>query len=68
MSRFTEKYVRKASQWVKITRDNESRTFTFARGYAGHFQAHDIETLPFKWVANWREALERADRMMGIHV
>lgn len=64
MKRFTEKYVRTASQWVKITRDNENRTFTFARGYTNNFQAHDIQTLSFKWVANWSEANDRAESMI----
>lgn len=64
MKRFTEKYVRTAGQWVKITRDNENRTFTFARGYTNKFQAHDIQTLSFKWVANWSEANDRAESMI----
>lgn len=63
--RFTEKYVRTDSQWVKITRDNKSRTFTFARGYKGQFTASDIETLSFKWVANWSEAISRANTMVA---
>ena len=52
MTRFTERTIRASGQWVKITRDNESRTFTFARGYEGDFKAHEIETLTFKWVAD----------------
>lgn len=64
MKRFIEKYVRTVSQWVKITRDNEKRTFTFARGYTNKFQAHDIQTLSFKWVANWSEANDRAKSMI----
>lgn len=63
--RFTEKYVRSDSQWVKITRDNQSRTFTFARGYKNNFTASDIETLSFKWVSNWTEAINRANNMIG---
>ena len=63
--RFTEKYVRSDSQWVKITRDNQSRTFTFARGYKNNFTASDIETLSFKWVANWKEAVERAESKLA---
>lgn len=63
--RFTEKYVRSDSQWVKITRDNQNRTFTFARGYKNEFTAQDIETLTFKWVANWTEAINRANNMIG---
>ena len=64
MKRYTEKYVRRAGMWVKITRDNVDRTFFFARGYEGEYQAHDKQLLPFKWVANWDEALQYADRMI----
>lgn len=67
MTRFTEKTIRSESHWVKITRDNKERTFTFARGYAGDYKAHDIETLPFKWVANWTEATEKANRTIEIY-
>jgi len=63
--RFTEKYVRTDSQWVKITRDNKERTFTFARGYKGQVTARDIDTLSFKWVANWTEAIDRANTQMS---
>lgn len=63
MTRFTEKYVRTATRWVKITRDNAKRTFTFAQGYSNQFEAFQIETLTFKWVANWSEAIDRAERM-----
>jgi len=65
MKRFTEKYIRAANQWVKITRDNENRSFCFARGYADEYTAHDIQTLPFKWVANWTEAVAHAERMIN---
>jgi hypothetical protein len=65
MTRFTEKYVRTEGQWVKITRDNKIRSFTFARGYKNEFTAQEIETLPFKWVANWTEALDRASKMIA---
>ena len=64
MTRFTDKTVRSETQWVKITRDNKERSFTFARGDKGSFTAHQIETLTFKWVANWTEATERANRLM----
>lgn len=67
MTRFTEKTIRQASQWTKITRDNKDRTFTFARGYKGEFQANEIETLSFKWIANWSEAIDRANRSMEIY-
>ena len=66
MTRFTDKTVRSANQWVKITRDNAAREFTFARGYAGESQAHEIQTLSFKWVANWTEALDKAERTMAV--
>lgn len=65
MTRFTEKTIRAAGQWVKITRDNKDRTFTFARGYVGDAQAHEISTLSFKWVANWTEATDKANRTIA---
>ena len=67
MTRFTEKTVRAANQWVKISRDNTKQTYTFARGYVGQFTAHEIETLTFKWVANWAEALDRANRTLATY-
>jgi hypothetical protein len=63
--RFTEKTIRTDSQWVKITRDNQKRTFTFARGYKGEVTAQDIGTLSFKWVANWTEAIDHANNKMS---
>ena len=65
--RFTEKYVRTDSQWVKITRDNKSSTFTFARGYKGEFMANEIETLSFRWIPNWTEAMFRANQKLAIY-
>lgn len=64
-SRFTDRTIRNQSCWVKITRDNKERKFTFAKGYAGNYQAHQIETLPFKWVANWKEASDRANSLIN---
>jgi len=63
MTRWTDRTIRTDSKWVKITRDNKKRTFTFAKGYTGEFKAHDIEELSFKWIANWSEAVERANRL-----
>jgi len=63
-TRFIERTMRTDSHWVKITRDNKERTFTFAKGSAGNYQAHTLETLSFKWVANWTEAITRASGMM----
>lgn len=63
----TEKTIRTESQWVKITRNNKNCTFTFARGYKNQISAHDIETLSFKWVANWTEAFDRANRMIAAY-
>lgn len=65
MKRYTERTIRTSSQWVKITRDNESRIFTFARGYQGMVKAHDIETFSFKWIANWTEATDKAYRLIN---
>ena len=62
--RFTEKYVRTDSQWVKITRDNKKRSFTFARGYKGELSARDMSSLSFRWIANWKEAIDRANSLM----
>jgi hypothetical protein len=53
--------------WVKISRDNKERTFTFARGYKGQYQAHDVETYSFKWVANWSEATDKAQKMIATY-
>jgi hypothetical protein len=61
-TRFTEKTVRINEKWVKITRDNEGRTFTFAKGFQGQYQAYDVVTLSFKWVPNWQEAVWHAER------
>jgi hypothetical protein len=62
MTRYTDRTIRSSGQWVKITRDNKDRTFTFARGYEGQFQAIEIQTFSFKWVANWEEAQDKANR------
>lgn len=62
-ARFTDRTIRTTGQWVKITRDNKARTFTFAKGYKGDYQAVEISELPFKWVANWTEATEHAQRL-----
>jgi len=64
MTRFTDRTVRTESKWVKITRDNKERTFTFAKGYKDEYAAQEQETLSFKWVANWSEATDRANRLM----
>jgi hypothetical protein len=64
MTRFTEKTIRTEKMWVKITRDNEKRTFTFARGYTHNIQAHDIQMLNFKWISNWAEAIDKSKRMI----
>jgi hypothetical protein len=64
MAQFTDRTIRSDSQWVKVTRDNKNRTFTFARGYKSQHQAHDVETYSFKWVANWSEATDKAQRMI----
>lgn len=61
-ARFTEKMVRVNQKWVKITRDNAERTFTFAKGFDGQALAYDVVTLPFKWAPNWKEAVWHAER------
>jgi hypothetical protein len=64
MTRFTDRTVRTETKWVKITRDNKERTFTFAKGCKDEYTAQEQETLSFKWVANWSEATDRANRLM----
>ena len=63
----TEKYVRSDNQWVKITRNNKDRTFTFAHGWKGEFTAHNIETINFKWIANWSVAIDKANRTIATY-
>lgn len=67
MKRFTDHTIRTSGQWIKITRDNKNRTFTFARGYQGQYQASEIEVLSFKWVANWTEAKDKANRTIATY-
>jgi len=67
MTRFTDRTIRSDSQWVKISRDNKERTFTFARGYKDQHKAHDVGTYSFKWVANWSEAIDKAQRMIATY-
>lgn len=67
MNVITEKTVRSASQWIKITRDNKQRKFTFARGQNGKYQAHEIYSLSFKWISNWTEALDRANNTLAAY-
>ena len=67
MTRFTARTIRASGQWIKITRDNQFRTFTFARGYEGEFQAFEIEELSFKWVPNWTEAQDKANRTIATY-
>lgn len=63
----TERYIRKNSQWVKITRDAAKRTFTIARGWASSVVAHDIATWSFKWVPTWRDAESLAHQSIADH-
>ena len=67
MTRFTDKTIRTENCWLKISRDNKKRTFTFALGYTGKYQAHNIETMSFKWIPNWSEALISAHRMINTY-
>lgn len=63
----TYKTIRNETQWIKIIRDNQNRTFTFARGYVGENQAHHIDTWGFEWVKTWQEAIEKAEEKMQIY-
>jgi hypothetical protein len=65
MTRFTEKTIRTETQWVKVTRDNKDRTFTFARGYNSNTKATEIQVFPFKYVSTWEDATEKATRMIN---
>jgi len=58
----TERTILTDNKWVKITRDNEKRTFYFAKGYKGNITAHESQELSFKWVWNWNEAQDYAIR------
>jgi hypothetical protein len=62
-----EKTIRAGRQWVKIIRDAGARSFTFARGYAGEFKAHEIHSYPFAAVPTWAAAIEHATRCISIH-
>lgn len=63
----TDKTIRNGTQWIKIIRDNQNRTFTFARGYVGESQAHHIDTWGFELVKTWQEAIEKAEEKMQIY-
>jgi hypothetical protein len=56
MANYTDRTIRANGQWVKITRDNKEKIYTFARGWEGEFKAHDCKTMPFKLLTNWVEA------------
>jgi hypothetical protein len=63
-SRFTERTIRADKQWVKITRDNQKRNYTFAVGREGQYKAHNIRVQPFTVLPNWLEAEDWAKYMM----
>jgi len=67
MKRYIDKTFRSESQWVKVTRDNQNRTYTFARGHKGNFQAAEIETFSFKWIGTWSDAQNRAESVMATY-
>jgi len=67
MTQFTDRTIRSDCQWVKITRDNKERTFTFARGYKGKYQAQEMQTYSFKYVPNWAEATEKATTIIATY-
>jgi hypothetical protein len=64
MNRITDITVRSTFQWIKVTRDNSKKKFTFAVGYAGKPQAHEIYSLSFKWIPTWTDALDRANQTL----
>lgn len=64
--RFTDRTYRSSyGDWVKVTRDNKDRTFTHAFGRRNEIQAERIQTLPFKWISNWKEAEDCANRFLA---
>jgi hypothetical protein len=65
ITRYTDRTIRSDNSWVKITRDNKDRIFTFAKGDKGNTTAHHMDSLSFKWCWNWTEATERANRLMS---
>ena len=56
-----QKTIRKFNQWVKITRDQNKR-FTFALGWEGEVQAHDITSYSAEWMPTWKDAIAHAER------
>jgi hypothetical protein len=66
-ARYTERTIRADKQWVKITRDNKKREYTFARGYEGQYKANNIRVQPFTILLNWYEAEDWAKYMMSAY-
>ena len=62
-SRFTDRTIRAGSYWVKITRDNQKRDYTFAIGHVGQFKAFTRSSYSFTRMANWAEAEDWAKYM-----
>jgi hypothetical protein len=65
MNHFTRRTIRSNGQWVQITRDAKERQFVFASGYEDELRADDIKTYSFKYVSNWNEAIETANRIIN---
>jgi hypothetical protein len=63
----TERYIRNKGQWVKITRDSKARTFSFARGYDGNFQAVTVQTWPMSAIPTWVDAEYFAQRAIDTY-
>ena len=60
-------YVRRRGLWIKITRDNQKKRFTFARGYEGHFKAVEVTSWPFTLMTTWNDAVEHANRTIDTY-
>jgi hypothetical protein len=50
---------------VKITRDSQARSFTFARGDSGAAKAKEVQEYPFSVMPTWADAEEFAKRRMA---
>lgn len=66
-ARYTERTIRAHNRWLKITRDNTKRLYTFAMGYEGQYKAHIIREQRFTLLPNWTEAEDWAKYMMSAY-
>jgi hypothetical protein len=62
---YSRRIIRANKQWVQITRDGKDRMFIFAFGDENEFRAYEMTTCEFKYIANWKEALEWANKKIN---